>query len=49
MPRTPHARWLIFLLIAAVPVAFIVAPIGSFLLMSFFRAEKHEIIHELTL
>ncbi|MGB9142391.1 MAG: ABC transporter permease, partial [Aestuariivirga sp.] len=43
------ARWLIFLLIASVPVAFIVAPIGSFLLISFFRADKHEIIHELTL
>jgi len=36
-------------LMAAVPVAFIVAPIGSFLLISFFRADKHEIIHELTL
>src|SRR5436190_9548842 len=43
------ARWLIFLLIASVPVAFIVAPIGSFLLISFFRADKHEIIRELTL
>ena len=42
-------RWLIFLLIASVPVAFIVAPIGSFLLISFFRADKHEIIRELTL
>jgi spermidine/putrescine transport system permease protein len=43
------ARWLTFLLMAAVPVAFIVAPIGSFLLISFSRADKHEIIHELTL
>ena len=48
LPRLT-ARWLIFLLIAAVPVAFIVAPIGSFLLISFFRADKHEIIRELTL
>ena len=48
LPRLT-ARWLIFLLIAAVPAAFIVAPIGSFLLISFFRADKHEIIRELTL
>ncbi len=48
MPRLT-ARWLIFLLMAAVPVALIVAPIGSFLLISFFRADKHEIIRELTL
>ncbi len=48
LPRLT-ARWLIFLLMAAVPVAFIVAPIGSFLLISFFRADKHEIIRELTL
>ena len=48
LPRLT-ARWLIFLLMAAVPMAFIVAPIGSFLLISFFRADKHEIIHELTL
>ena len=48
LPRLT-ARWLIFLLIAALPAAFIVAPIGSFLLISFFRADKHEIIRELTL
>jgi len=48
LPRLT-VRWLIFLLIASVPVAFIVAPIGSFLLISFFRADKHEIIRELTL
>lgn len=42
-------RWLIFFAVAAPPVAFIVVPIGSFLLLSFFRADKHEIIHELTL
>lgn len=48
LPRLT-ARWLIFLLMAAVPMVFIVAPIGSFLLISFFRADKHEIIHELTL
>jgi spermidine/putrescine transport system permease protein len=48
LPRLT-VRWLIFVLIASVPVAFIVAPIGSFLLISFFRADKHEIIRELTL
>jgi spermidine/putrescine transport system permease protein len=48
LPRLT-VRWLIFLLMAAVPMAFIVAPIGSFLLISFFRADKHEIIRELTL
>ena len=48
LPRLT-TRWLIFLLMAAVPVAFIVAPIGSFLLLSFFRAEKNLIIRELTL
>lgn len=48
LPRLT-VRWLIFLLIASVPVTFIVAPIGSFLLISFFRADKHEIIRELTL
>jgi spermidine/putrescine transport system permease protein len=45
----PSTRWLIFFAVAAPPVAFIVVPIGSFLLLSFFRADKHEIIHELTL
>lgn len=45
----PSTRWLIFFAVAAPLVAFIVAPIGSFLLLSFFRADKHEIIHELTL
>jgi spermidine/putrescine transport system permease protein len=44
----PSTRWLIFFAVAAPPVAFIVVPIGSFLLLSFFRADKHEIIHELT-
>ena len=42
-------RWSIFLLVAALPAAFIVAPIGTFLLLSFFHVEKHEIIHQFTL
>jgi spermidine/putrescine transport system permease protein len=42
-------RMLIFLAVAAIPLAFILAPIGSFLLLSLFRAEKHQIIHDLTL
>jgi spermidine/putrescine transport system permease protein len=40
---------MIFLAVAAVPLAFIVAPIGTFLLISFFHAEKHVIVHQFTL
>lgn len=39
-------RWLIFLSVAAVPIVVIVAPIGAFLVLSLFRAEKHRIVHE---
>jgi spermidine/putrescine transport system permease protein len=41
-------RWLAFFAVAAVPIAFIVAPIGSFLLLSLFTAEKNLIIREPT-
>lgn len=34
-------RWLIFAGVAAVPLLLIVAPIGTFLAISIFRAEKH--------
>jgi spermidine/putrescine transport system permease protein len=47
MPK-PGIRWLIFALVAAVPLIFIVAPIGSFLALSLFRAEKNIIVRELT-
>ena len=46
---SPHMRWMIFLLVATLPVIFIVAPIGTFLLLSFFHVEKHEIIRQFTL
>jgi spermidine/putrescine transport system permease protein len=42
-------RWLTFAAVAAIPLAFIVAPIGSFLLLSLFRAEKHQIIRDVAL
>jgi spermidine/putrescine transport system permease protein len=42
-------RWLIFFAVAAVPVIFIVAPITSFMLLSFFRAEKNLIIRDFSL
>ena len=42
-------RWLIFAATAAIPLIFIVLPIGSFLLLSLFRAEKNQIIREPTL
>ena len=42
-------RWLIFAATAAVPLIFIVLPIGSFLLLSFFHAEKNRNIREPTL
>lgn len=35
------ARWAIFVAVAAVPLLLIVAPIGAFLTISIFRAEKH--------
>ena len=42
-------RWLIFTATAAIPLIFIVLPIGSFLLLSLFHAEKNQIIREPTL
>lgn len=42
-------RLLIFAAMAAIPVIFIVVPIGAFLVLSFFRAEKHQIIPDPTL
>ena len=42
-------RWLIFTATAAIPLIFIVLPIGSFLLLSLFRAQKNQIIREPTL
>jgi spermidine/putrescine transport system permease protein len=35
------SRWLIFAAVAAVPLVLVVAPIGAFLTISIFRAEKH--------
>jgi spermidine/putrescine transport system permease protein len=42
-------RWLIFIAVAAVPLILIALPIGSFLLISFFRADKHAIVGDLNL
>jgi spermidine/putrescine transport system permease protein len=39
-------RVLIFFAVAAIPLALIVAPIGTFMMLSLFRAEKHEIIRD---
>lgn len=35
------SRWVIFAAVAAVPLLLVVAPIGAFLAISIFRAEKH--------
>lgn len=48
MPKLA-ARWLIFLAVALAPLVLIVAPIGSFLALSLFRAEKNLIIRDVTL
>ena len=42
-------RIIIFFTVAAIPFALILAPIGSFLVLSLFLAEKHQIIHQVTL
>lgn len=42
-------RWMVFAAVAALPLLVIVMPIGSFLVMSFAHAEKHEIIYDWTL
>ncbi|MGE3832501.1 MAG: ABC transporter permease [Parvibaculaceae bacterium] len=44
--RDATIRWMIFLVVAAVPLIFIVAPIASFMLISLFRAEKNLIIRD---
>jgi spermidine/putrescine transport system permease protein len=49
MLKTRFIRIVLFLAAAAVPLALILAPIGSFLLLSLFRADKHQIIHDFTL
>ncbi len=46
---SPIVRWLIFFAIMALPIALIVMPIGSFLILSLFRAEKNLIIQEISL
>ena len=47
--RDHAVKWLIFVVIAAVPLIFIVAPIASFMLISLFRAEKNLIIRDVSL
>lgn len=42
------ARWLIFVGVAAIPFLLVVAPIGAFLALSLFRAEKHIINYDPT-
>lgn len=48
MPRLA-TRWLLFAAVAALPLLVILAPIGAFLVMSFGRADKNEIIYDWTL
>ncbi|MFY8152979.1 MAG: ABC transporter permease, partial [Hyphomicrobiales bacterium] len=48
MMRLP-ARIALFVLVAAGPVIFVIAPIGAFLVMSFWRVEGHEIVPDTTL
>ena len=43
------SRWLIFAAVTAIPLLLIVAPIGTFMALSFFRAEKHIINYDPTL
>lgn len=45
----PIVRWLIFFAIMAVPIVLVVMPMGSFLILSLFRAEKNLIIREVNL
>jgi spermidine/putrescine transport system permease protein len=42
---TVAQRWLLFAVAASVPLTLIVAPIGAFLLLSFFRVENNAIIY----
>jgi len=48
MPRL-GLRWLIFAAIATPPLLFVLAPIASFLAISFARVEQHAIIYDWTL
>lgn len=48
MPARP-IRWSIFAVMVALPLAFIVAPMGSFLVLSLFKAEKLGIVRDPTL
>lgn len=43
------ARLAVFALVAAGPLLFVVAPIGSFLVMSFARVEGHQIVNDMSL
>lgn len=42
-------RWLVFIAVAALPALVILVPIGSFLVMSLARADKHQIVYDWTL
>ncbi|CAN5193986.1 ABC transporter permease [soil metagenome] len=42
-------RWVVFLLAAAIPAIFVLAPIASFLILSLFRVENNQIIREVRL
>ena len=46
---TPAMRWMIFAGIVALPLLVVAGPIGSFLVMSFAHADKHQIIYDGTL
>jgi spermidine/putrescine transport system permease protein len=43
---SPARRWAIFAAVAALPLLVIVAPIGSFLAMSFARVDNHQILYD---
>lgn len=45
---SPILRIILFSAVAAIPFALILAPIGSFLVLSLFVAEKHQIVHHVT-
>jgi spermidine/putrescine transport system permease protein len=45
----PATRWIIFAGVAALPALVILAPIGSFLVMSFAHVDKHQIVYDGTL
>jgi spermidine/putrescine transport system permease protein len=43
---SPARRWTIFAAVAALPLLVIMAPIGSFLAMSFARVDNHQILYD---